>query len=170
MPELVLPDARYRASYLEAKEALGKEGSHFLQIDATFEDTLRRTEDWSHGRNLPELYVPVTSYWLVEGDTFLGMIDIRHRLTEILENVGGHIGYAVAPAHRGKGYGTFMLRLALPKAYELGIKEARITCDSTNTASRRIIEANGGTLIDERDLHDGGPTKLRFRVPTTPEG
>jgi predicted acetyltransferase len=35
-----------------------------------------------------------------------------------------------------------------------------VTCDVTNTGSRKVIEANGGVLEDERD------GKLRFWVPT----
>jgi predicted acetyltransferase len=41
------------------------------------------------------------------------------------------------------------LELAIPKAKALGIQKALLTCDKTNAASRRIIEKNGGALIDE---------------------
>ena len=37
-----------------------------------------------------------------------------------------------------------MLAAALPIAQALGIDEALLTCDETNVASRRVIEANGG--------------------------
>lgn len=54
-----------------------------------------------------------------------------------------------------------MLAAALPVARSLGIDPALITCDEDNTASRKVIEANGGILGDER----GG--KLRYWVPTS---
>jgi predicted acetyltransferase len=55
-----------------------------------------------------------------------------------------------------------MLRAALPIANELGIDPVLVTCDVENLASRRVIEANGGVLEDERS------GKLRFWVPTGP--
>jgi predicted acetyltransferase len=38
---------------------------------------------------------------------------------------------------------------------------ALITCDTTNLASRKVIEANGGTLADEQD------GICRYWAPTT---
>ncbi|MCO4250673.1 hypothetical protein [Pseudarthrobacter raffinosi] len=37
-------------------------------------------------------YVPCTYLWIVEGDTFLGSLAIRHELKDFLPNEGGHIG------------------------------------------------------------------------------
>jgi predicted acetyltransferase len=54
-----------------------------------------------------------------------------------------------------------MLRAALPVARGLGIASALVTCDATNAASRRVIEANGGVFEDRRG------DKLRFWVPTS---
>ena len=53
-----------------------------------------------------------------------------------------------------------MLRLSLPVANGFGIDPALITCDDTNVASRRVIEANGGSLASASD------GILRFWVPT----
>ena len=84
----------------------------------------------------------------------------RHRLTDFLREQGGHIGYFVAAAHRGRGHASAMLAAALPVAADLGIECALITCDATNIASRKTIEANGGLYCDQRG------TKLRYWVPT----
>jgi predicted acetyltransferase len=54
-----------------------------------------------------------------------------------------------------------MLRLGLPIANQLGINPALLTCDATNIASRRVIEANGGRLTDASD------GILRFWAPTS---
>jgi predicted acetyltransferase len=53
-----------------------------------------------------------------------------------------------------------MLRAALPVCRTLGIESALITCDTDNIGSRKVIEANGGVLEDERGA------KLRYWVPT----
>lgn len=51
---------------------------------------------------------------------FIGEITIRHKLNEVLERYGGHIGYGVRFSEWGKGYGTLMLELALVEAKNLG--------------------------------------------------
>jgi predicted acetyltransferase len=108
----------------------------------------------------PEGYVPATNLWLTDGDDYLGRIAIRHRLTERLLQAGGHIGYDVRPSARRRGHATAMLKAALPVARSLGITSALVTCDVANVASRKVIEANGGVLEDQRR------GKLRFWVPT----
>ena len=104
--------------------------------------------------------VPCTTWWWVDGQEYLGRIALRHRLNERLLEAGGHIGYDVRPTARRRGHATAMLAAVLPHARALGIERALLTCDADNIASRRVIEARGGVLEDER----GG--LLRFWVPT----
>jgi predicted acetyltransferase len=106
-------------------------------------------------------YVPSTTLWWVDGDEFLGRLAIRHRLTPRLTDLGGHIGYDVKPSARRRGHATAMLAAALPLARALGIDPALVTCDESNEGSRRVIEANGGRLEDQRG------SELRFWVPTS---
>lgn len=54
-----------------------------------------------------------------------------------------------------------MLAAALPVAGSLGIDPALLTCDEDNIASRKVIEANGGQLEDNRD------GKVRYWVATS---
>jgi predicted acetyltransferase len=103
----------------------------------------------------------MTTLWWVEDDRVLGRVAIRHRLTPALEKVGGHIGYDVRPSARGRGHATAILAAVLPLANSIGIDEALLTCDETNAASRRVIEANGGRYIDSVGV------KRRYRVPTS---
>jgi predicted acetyltransferase len=73
---------------------------------------------------------------------------IRHELTPQLRAEGGHIGYHVVPRHRRRGHATAMLAGALGWCRGLGLKKVLVTCDETNTGSRRVIEANGGELAE----------------------
>lgn len=110
----------------------------------------------------PEDFVTMTMLWWTEGDTYLGRISIRHHLNEHLREIGGHIGYDIRPSARRQGHATAMLAAALPRAAELGIEKALITCDADNTGSRKVIERNGGVFEDRRGA------KLRYWVPTAP--
>lgn len=107
----------------------------------------------------PPGFVPSTTLWWIDDEKYLGRLAIRHRLTPNLLELGGHIGYDVRPTARRRGHATAMLRGALPVARGLGIESALVTCDVTNVGSRRVIEANGGVLEDQRGV------KLRFWVP-----
>ena len=73
-----------------------REGAHELDEQAfgRFVDDVRaeRLEETPR----PDGYVPDTELWWVEGDEFLGRIGIRHRLTPMLLEMGGHIGYDVS--------------------------------------------------------------------------
>jgi predicted acetyltransferase len=124
----------------------------------TFLQSLRQAADRSVAP--PAGWVHSSTFWWVQDSEFLGSIRVRHVLTPSLLQIGGHIGYDVAPAARRQGHGTAMLRAVLPAAAELGIDQALVTCDHDNVGSRRIIEANGGVFEDERD------GKLRYWVPT----
>ncbi len=108
----------------------------------------------------PDGYVPMSTYWWVAGDEYLGRLAIRHRLTPHLLVEGGHIGYEVRPGARGQGHATAMLAAALPIAAGLGIAVAHLDCEASNAASRRAIEKNGGFV--EREEHGS----LYFLVPT----
>ena len=72
--------------------------------------------DAHNGINLPESWVPDSTYWLVtDHNRIVGAVNIRHSLTEHLFNAGGHIGYGIRPSERRKGYATKLLALSLEK-------------------------------------------------------
>ena len=169
---LVLPDTRYRGSFVEAVRefsATDKPISWFaraLQADvlaqpANFEAYVNELlADRFEETPRPADFVPCTTLWYVDGDDFIGRLAIRHRLTPDLTEVGGHIGYDVRPSRRRQGNASRMLAEALPLAAGLGIDPALLTCDDTNVGSWKVIEKNGGVLEDQRGF------KLRFWVPT----
>jgi len=76
-------------------------------------------------------------------------LQIRHELNEYLLSYGGHISYGIRPSERRHGFASLMLSLSLPKAKELGINRALVTCDKENTASAKTIKSNGGVLGNE---------------------
>ncbi|MFO8013503.1 MAG: GNAT family N-acetyltransferase [Phycisphaerae bacterium] len=126
---------------------------------------LARARAFARGRNLPDGFVPETTYWLLrDGRRVVARSSLRHRLTPHLEHEGGHIGYGVLPSERGKGYGTAVCRLTLERGRDMGLGRVLITCDADNAASARIIEKNGGVLEDERLSVQTGKVKRRYWV------
>lgn len=95
--------------------------------------------------------VPATTYWLYADGVPVGFGKLRHCLTDALRKAGGHIGYAIAPAYRGKGYGKELLRLLLREANEMGIEKVLVTIRLSNTASQAVAFANGGVVTDRTD-------------------
>lgn len=150
MPELVPPTPAVRDSYLAGEHAgCVEDGISPSWLDdaeadfASFAARRRRPgERWG---------VPVTELWYVSGQVYYGTVIIRHRLTPQLRRDGGHVGYHVVPQHRRRGHATSMLAAACALCRERGMRELLVTCDEDNTGSRRVIEANVGTLHDITD-------------------
>ena len=88
--------------------------------------------------------------WMVDGE-FCGSIGFRWAPgTEALPpHCLGHIGYSVVPWKRGLGYATKALRELLPDARAEGLRFVEIATAADNTASQRVIESNGGVLVEE---------------------
>ena len=153
MLKLIEPVIELRAEFLamieefEAEDRDTIDGIGCIEAD-DFEDSVRRAKEQVRGIDLPEGWVPASTYWLVCDGIPIGTCNLRHELNEFLENYGGHIGYSVRPSQRNKGYGSQMLQLALQKAKGLEIERVLITCDDDNIASARVIEKNGGKLAD----------------------
>jgi predicted acetyltransferase len=176
MPDLVAPTTAVRRSFLEAVEELVAEGrtgdgSMLRRWMDLFSDSWHTEEGFAEfvayleADTRPESvrptgHVPQSTWWLVDGEDYLGRISVRHELTQWLREYGGHIGYEVRPTARRRGHATLMLREVLPHARRLGIESALLTCDADNVASAKVIEAAGGVLEDQRGV------KLRYWVAT----
>ena len=111
----------------------------------------------------PRLMVPGTMFFLVEGEEILGVCEIRHFLNSGLLKYGGHVGYGVAPKHRGNGYAAEMVRMAMPFMKQVGIDRCLITCVQENIASAKTIENVGGVLENEVEIIRNGLLKIGLR-------
>jgi predicted acetyltransferase len=111
--------------------------------------------------------LPGYQRWMWDGE-FCGLIGFRWQPgSEALPPTClGHIGYSVVPWKRGRGYATTALRLLLPEARAEGLRYVEITTDPENGPSQRVIEANGGLLVEEfiKPKSLGGTPGLRYRI------
>jgi predicted acetyltransferase len=93
--------------------------------------------------------LPSFRRWMWDTE-FCGSISIRWQpgTCQLPPHCLGHIGYAVVPWKQRQGMATQALRDLLPDAWAVGLPFVEITTDPENIASRRVIESNGGVLIE----------------------
>jgi predicted acetyltransferase len=155
---LIRPRLNLEAAFLEMVEEFRRANDPWFDRDHSLRDNdfgayVHWLKKGEIGVDLPDGYVPWTALWLWDYNTsaLLGITSLRHRLTPALERCGGHIGYAIRPSQRGRGYGSVVLSLTLQEAAKLGLSQVHVHCEVQNVASERIIEKNGGVLRDETE-------------------
>jgi predicted acetyltransferase len=182
MIELVWPARRYLPGYIHALQQgwspdnLRPEAAqeHLAQIAQNADDFICRQVDREargapitlpDGSTVPRL--PGFALWIWDGE-FCGSVGFRWQpgTTELPPYCLGHAGYSVVPWKRRRGYATRALHLLLPYARGEGLPYIELTTDADNLASQRVIEANGGTLIERfhKVAAHGGAESCRFRI------
>jgi predicted acetyltransferase len=136
----------------------------FYEPTAPWEPFWRGLEDQRRGVDLPEGLVPATFLLADVAGAIVGRTSIRHELNDYLAREGGHIGYAVLAAHRGRGYATEILRQSLIIARAVGVDRVLITCADDNLASARVIERCGGVFESLVETTGGGPPTRRYWI------
>ncbi len=118
--------------------------------------------DGSFARRLPGFRL-----WMW-ADGFCGSIGFRWQpgTGELPDHVPGHIGYSVVPWRRREGHATTALGLVLPSAAAEGLPFVDLVTTEDNVASQRVIEANGGIVVElsSGDRNVCGPTARRYRI------
>lgn len=117
------------------------------------------------GSQVPRL--PGFHRWMWDGE-FCGEISFRWQpgTTDLPPHCLGHIGYSVVGWKRRRGYATRALALMLEDVVAAGLQFVELVTTLDNIASQRVIEANGGRMVErfrKIDAH-GGAEGLRFRI------
>ena len=167
MLSLIKPTVEYEKSYRSYIRELGDSERYPFTLDFEFEDfpaLVTRLINCSLGIDLPDGGVPHTTFWLVEDGEIVGVSSLRHRMTDRLKRLGGHIGFSVRPSAQGRGLAKELLRRTLSEASHLGISEVLVICLKDNIASTRVIRANGGTLESEYSVPEYSGLLQRYVI------
>lgn len=159
------PHLAEEPEFLRAYEATRTEPIFYLCYEEgmSLAQYLERLHQYVRGENLPDGHVPSTFLMAFVGERIVGRISIRHELNDFLLREGGHIGYAVVPEFRLRGYATEILRQGLEIARQrLGIARVLVTCDDDNIGSRKVIERNGGMLENVLQTPEMATPKRRY--------
>ena len=169
---LIKPSIHYENTYLEMLQDWAQTNERkvpfVLELDPSpFDAMIEKLEGYPKGIDIPDTFVNHSTYWLVNNeDKVVGVVNIRHGLTDRTIHIGGHIGYGIRPSERKKGYATEILRLSLEKANQLGIEKALVTCNKENIGSAKAIQKNGGQLESEVE-DESGNLFQRYWVATS---
>ncbi len=167
MFSLITPTVEFEQSYRSYIDELGSAERYPFTLDFEFDDfraLVARLNNCSSGVDLPDGSVPHTTFWLIEDGEIVGVSNLRHRMTERLRLLGGHIGFGVRPSAQGRGVAKELLKQTLSQAKRRGISRVLVICLKDNVASSRVIEANGGTLESEYSVPEYAGLLQRFRI------
>lgn len=158
--KLVEPTKKYENQVMTYREALLRNHDSFDGCAGLEE--IEDYNEWLDFENrllkkYGNAYVPSTVCLAIriEDNKLVGIIDLRHELSDFLFRYGGNIGYSVLPSERKRGYAKEMLKLMIEKCRELGMDKVLLTCDKTNIASSKTIIHNGGVMENEVDDEAG---------------
>jgi len=167
---LRLPRQAEEEEFLRAHRATSPEVPYFLHFykeGMLFSRYLEVLAEQERGLNLALNHVPSTFLFAFVGPRIVGRVSIRHSVNAFLERVGGHIGYAVVPEYRRRGYATTILHLSIQMAPDkFGLTRILLTCDDDNIGSIRTIEKNGGILENIITGPDLDKPKRRYWIET----
>lgn len=174
MLKLIKPTTKYKDSFIAAVREFKAEEKQYVSIieqmdlDAIEQDFPAYVQSCLDEETTPRKpgWVTATTFWVLSDNEVVGIVSIRHRLTEHLRASAGHIGGGIRPTQRRKGYATQMLGMALKEARKLGIFRVMLACEVDNIGSQKIIEKHGGVLEDvaKLDEADPEPTMMRWWV------
>lgn len=143
--KVIKPEEKYLQSYYEAcVETWGHVHDNYIihnpkEFDDWKNHIFQDYENSEKGINLPEDYVPSTTYWIVDNEEYIGTINFRQKLNDWLKTYGGHAGFFIRLSKRKQNYAIKAVKFIFQLAKELKINPLLLTCEEDNIASQHIF-------------------------------
>lgn len=129
-----------------------------------FHQHLIQLENQKDKNKIESHRVPSTMLYAFVDGKIVGQLSVRHDLNDNLKLRGGHLGYAVSPKHRKKGYATEIFRQGLRFCSDLGLQKILVTCSDENIGSWKIIEKFSAHLESRFKDETNNEFVRRYRV------
>ena len=128
-----------------------------------YKQWLINMDDYHLGKNLPEGWIPYTTYFLWVDGVPVGIGRMRHGTTEYLQTVlgAGEIGYGISKEYRGRGYGSILFQELLKECGKFGFDKIKLYPHKNNEATIKIMLKNGGSVIGRFNNE-----KIIIEIPT----
>lgn len=159
--EIIRPEEKYFSEYYQAcKESYENQVTEWMPFELDHFDTWKANildayARYEEGRDLPAGLPRTVTRWGVEGDTFIGELQVRPYLTEEEAKTWGHVAYAVRHSQWRKGYGTKLLQAALELLRQYQVHNIYLVCHAENQASIHVAQACGASLSGTMQDEDG---------------
>lgn len=166
--EIQPPSIALRDSYVEnlremADQDPGRASGIRWDLLEDFEKYLELCKKQSELTEAVDGAFPALTYWIVlDRSVAVGKLTLHPVLTPRLRVLGGHFGYEVRPSYRRHGIAEIACSQGLKMLKQRGFTEVFSTCDEDNIGSRRVLEKNGGILVDRYTLPDWPKPVLKF--------
>ncbi|MDX1490804.1 MAG: GNAT family N-acetyltransferase [Pseudohongiellaceae bacterium] len=122
-------------------------------------DFLIARSEWKE--ESPEGWLPSTTYYAVENNEILGAIRVRRGRNKIADKLIGYIGFETKPSARRRGIAT---RLLAWVAANVLTADTIITCEESNSASKKVLEKFGATYLDKSHDENSQTNYLRYKL------
>lgn len=100
-------------------------------------------------QRISEYDTPTTIYIFYVNSIPVGYVGLRTMIDDNWKKWSGNIFYVIRQSERKKGYASKMLEMALKELEKFKIVPAFCQSSAGNIASAKVIEKNGGILLEE---------------------
>ena len=167
---IVIPNKSHEAEYIRIMnkwenletniqpELMRRYSSKDKNNPVTYDKWLAWCADDRTTGSMLSTHIPCSLHFFVSSrNEICGCIVINHAITH-----RGHLHAGIVPWHRGKGYGTIMLTLALSRCKEMGLQSVQIVPYKENAGAIKTILSNGGVLLE--NFCEDGVWSSRFEI------
>ncbi len=150
--KLIRPQEKCESQLMDFKEEFLKNeesviyGSESLEETENYSEWLESIQSSSSEEPAAEESALTDVYLGVRNNRVVGIVSVTKEIDESQEDAS-HINYSVRPSCRCKGCGTKMVKQALCKAKDIGMKEVQVSIPQDNIGSIKVIEKNDAELV-----------------------